>query len=142
MIRHGAQLAFAYGLATVPRLCVVVRKAYGGAYIVMDCKTMGNDLCLAWPHAEIAVMGAAGAVQVLEARRLAELDAGDAHAERARLEAEYAERHLHPRDALARGFVDALVDPADTRAALVRALPSLLTKRAEPIRRKHRNGPL
>jgi acetyl-CoA carboxylase carboxyltransferase component len=142
MIRHGGQLAFAYAAASVPRMCVILRKAYGGAYIVMDCKTMGNDLCLAWPSAEIAVMGAAGAVQVLEARRLAGLDGADAEAERARLEADYAERHLHPREALDRGFVDALVDPAETRAALVRALPSLLAKRAEPIRRKHRNGPL
>jgi acetyl-CoA carboxylase carboxyltransferase component len=142
MIRHGGQLAFAYAAATVPRLCVILRKAYGGAYIVMDCKTMGNDLCLAWPRAEIAVMGAAGAVQITEARRLASLPVEEVDAERARLEAEYAERHLHPRDAARRGYVDAVVDPLDTRAVLARALPSMLAKRAEPVRRKHRTGPL
>jgi acetyl-CoA carboxylase carboxyltransferase component len=142
MIRHGGQLAFAYAAASVPRLCVIMRKAYGGAFIVMDCKAMGNDLCLAWPRAEIAVMGAAGAIQVTEARRLTALPAGEAQLERSRLEAEYAERHLHPHEAARRGYVDAIIDPADTRAVLARALPSMLGKRAEPIRRKHRNGPL
>ena len=142
MIRHGGQLAFAYAAASVPRMCVIMRKAYGGAFIVMDCKTMGNDLCIAWPNAEIAVMGAAGAVQIVEARRLASLPVGEAATERIRLEAEYSERHLHPHDAARRGYVDAIVEQSETRAVLARALPSLLAKRIEPIRRKHRNGPL
>ena len=142
MIRYGGQLAFAYAAATVPRMCVIMRKAYGGAYIVMDAKTMGNDLCIAWPHAEIAVMGAAGAVQILEARRLAGLPAGDAEAERRRLEGVYAERHLHPHEAASRGFVDAVIEVGTTREVLCRALPSLLTKRPPQVVRKHHNGPL
>ena len=111
MIRHGAELAFAYAMATVPRLCVVVRKAYGGAYIVMDCKAMGNDLCVAWPGAELAVMGAPGAVQILQPAR-----AGRRPDERrAELEAEYAAAYCTPRVALERGYVDRLIDPHDTR---------------------------
>ncbi len=142
MIRHGGQLAFAYAAATVPRMCVLMRKAYGGAYIVMDCKTMGNDVCVAWPQAEIAVMGAAGAVQILAARQLDDLPPDDAIVERARLEDDYTERYLNPREALARGYVDDVIDPARTREVLVRALPTLLGKRTAPPVRKHHNGPL
>jgi acetyl-CoA carboxylase carboxyltransferase component len=141
MIRHGGQLAFAYAAATVPRLCVVLRKAYGGAYIVMDCKTMGNDLCVAWPMAEIAVMGASGAVQILHARALAGLPVDRHQEERARLEAEYEHTHLNPDEAARRGYVDAVIDPGRTREVLCRGLPSLLGKRSEQIHRKHRNGP-
>ena len=82
MIRHGAQLVFAYGRATVPRICVILRKSYGGAYIVMDSKTMGNDLCLAWPWAELAVMGAGQAAAILQRRATPD--------ERAAFEADYA----------------------------------------------------
>jgi acetyl-CoA carboxylase carboxyltransferase component len=134
MIRHGAELAFAYALATVPRLCVVVRKAYGGAYIVMDAKSMGNDLCVAWPGAEIAVMGASGAVQILHRNATA--------GERAQLEADYAATHCTPAVALERGYVDRLVDPADTRAVLARGLRALAAKRERLPRRKHENSPL
>jgi acetyl-CoA carboxylase carboxyltransferase component len=141
MIRHGGQLAFAYAAATVPRLCVILRKAYGGAYIVMDCKTMGNDLCVAWPRAEIAVMGAAGAVQILHARALAGLPIDEHGEERARLEAEYERTHLNPDEATRRGFVDAVIEPSRTREVLCRGLPSLLGKRSEPVARKHHNGP-
>ena len=142
MIRYGGQLAFAYAAASVPRICVIMRKAYGGAYIVMDAKTMGNDLCVAWPSAEIAVMGAAGAVQILDARRLAGLPAGDAEAERSRLEAAYTDRYLNPHDAASRGFVDAVIEIETTRSVLCRALPSLLGKRPTRVVRKHHNGPL
>lgn len=142
MIRHGGQLAFAYAEASVPRLCVILRKAYGGAYIVMDCKSMGNDLCVAWPGAEIAVMGAAGAVQITAARSLAGLASHDAESARVELEAAYAAEHLNPHRAAERGDVDEIIDPTDTRAVLCAALPSLLGKRREPIARKHRNGPL
>lgn len=142
IIRHGGQLAFAYAAASVPRLCVILRKAFGGAFIVMDSKTMGNDLCVAWPGAEIAVMGAAGAVQILEGRRLAALDAARQQAERAVREAAYSAAHLNPNRAAARGDVDAVIDPTSTRAVLCAALPSLLGKRRDPIVRKHRNGPL
>ena len=137
MIRHGAELAFAYALATVPRLCVVVRKAYGGAYIVMDAKGMGNDLCVAWPGAELAVMGAAGAVAVLNRREIA----ADPSA-RARREAEYQATYCSPRVALERGYVDRLVEPHETRAVLAAGLRALAAKREKLPNRKHDNTPL
>ena len=134
MIRHGAELAFAYAEATVPRLCVILRKAFGGAYIVMDSKGLGNDLCLAWPQAEIAVMGAPGAVQILH-RRTSEDD-------RRTREEEYRERYLTPWPAAERGFVDEVIDPAETRRALAAGLRALFTKREVLRRRKHDAGPL
>ncbi len=138
--RHGAKLAFAYAEATVPRVCVVLRKAYGGAYIVMDCKSMGNDCALAWPGAEIAVMGARGAVEVLARRELAALPEGpEREARRARLEDEYAATHLSPEAALDRGYVDEVIDPADTRRAVAGALAALTTKRERLRPRRHEN---
>jgi acetyl-CoA carboxylase carboxyltransferase component len=137
MIRHGAELAFAYALATVPRLCVVVRKAYGGAYIVMDAKSMGNDLCVAWPGAELAVMGAPGAVAILNRR---ELTADPSR--RAELESAYTETYCTPQVALERGYVDRLVEPADTRRVLARGLRALAAKRERLPKRKHDNTPL
>jgi acetyl-CoA carboxylase carboxyltransferase component len=134
MIRHGAQLVAAYAEATVPRVCVVLRKAFGGAYIVMDSKTMGNDLCLAWPSAQIAVMGARGAVAVLHRREPEE--------RRAALEAAYEAAYLTPWVAAERGYVDAVIDPAETRPALARALAALASKRERLVARKHANGPL
>jgi acetyl-CoA carboxylase carboxyltransferase component len=134
MIRHGAQLVFAYGRATVPRICVILRKSYGGAYIVMDSKRMGNDLCLAWPGAELAVMGAKGAVEILHRRATPE--------ERAEREREYEERLLNPYIAAERGYVDAVIDPADTRAEIARALNLLADKRERLAPRKHDNSPL
>jgi acetyl-CoA carboxylase carboxyltransferase component len=134
MIRHGAELAFAYAEATVPRVCLITRKSYGGAYIVMDCKSIGNDLCFAWPTAEVAVMGAKGAIAVLHRREDAETQA--------RLEAEYAEELLSPYVAAERGYVDAVVDPADTRAVLVRAFDHLQAKRERLPPRVHANTPL
>jgi acetyl-CoA carboxylase carboxyltransferase component len=143
MIRHGAQLVHAYAAASVPRLCVILRKAYGGAYIVMDCKTMGNDLCVAWPNAEIAVMGPPQAVQVLHGRRLAAAENQEAAtAERLDLEAEYAERYCTPAIAAARGFVDDVIDPLTTRAVLAAALEALAHKRDHTPKRRHSNGPL
>ncbi|MFN2607007.1 MAG: acyl-CoA carboxylase subunit beta [Acidimicrobiales bacterium] len=147
MIRHGAQLVHAYGAATVPRLCVVVRKAYGGAYIVMDSRGLGNDLCVSWPTAEIAVMGAPGAVAVLHGRRLAAVDDEDERARRqAELEAEYAERHCTPAVAAERGFIDEVIDPHDTRKVLVAGLAALRSKRAVPPASgdpaRHTNTPL
>jgi acetyl-CoA carboxylase carboxyltransferase component len=134
MIRHGAQLVFAYAAATVPRVCLVLRKAYGGAYIVMDSKSMGNDMCLAWPSAEIAVMGAQGAVQILHRR----VD----QATQARMADEYGTEYLNPYTAAERGYVDAVVDPADTRRAVANCLAVLRTKRERLPGRKHGNGPL
>jgi acetyl-CoA carboxylase carboxyltransferase component len=134
MIRYGAQMAFAYARASVPRVNVTLRKSYGGAYIVMDSKYMGNDLAYAWPSAEIAVMGAKGAVEILHRS----LDAD----ERAAREREYEERLLNPYIAAARGSVDAVIDPADTRLALARALELLSSKRERLPRRRHDNTPL
>jgi acetyl-CoA carboxylase carboxyltransferase component len=134
MIRHGAELAFAYAQATVPRVCLVLRKAYGGAYIVMDSKGMGNDICLAWPSAQIAVMGERGAVQILHR--------GAADEELRRLEATYAEEFLTPWVAAERGFVDEVIDPADTRAGVHRALVLLATRTERLPGRKHDGGPL
>lgn len=134
MIRHGAQLVYAYANATVPRICVILRKSYGGAYIVMDSKTMGNDVCLAWPWAELAVMGAGQAAAVLQRRATPE--------ERAAFEADYAERLLNPYVAAERGYVDAVIDPADTRREVAAALDVLASKRERLPRRKHGNTPL
>ncbi len=143
MIRHGAELVFAYGEATVPRLCVVLRKAYGGAYIVMDSKGLGNDWCAAWPAAEIAVMGATGAVQILHGRRLTGIaEESDRAEEHAALVEEYEDRFSNPYRAAERGYVDEVIDPRDTRKQLVNALARLATKRARQPRRRHANGPL
>ncbi|MEW6153225.1 MAG: carboxyl transferase domain-containing protein [Actinomycetota bacterium] len=144
MIRHGAQLVHAYAEANVPRLCVVMRKAYGGAYIVLDSKGLGNDICLAWPTAEIAVMGAAGAVQILHGKRLAAVEAPDERARlQAELAAEYAARLCTPAVAAERGYVDDVIDPLDTRRALAAALATLATKRAAHHRAaRHSNTPL
>jgi acetyl-CoA carboxylase carboxyltransferase component len=142
MIRHGAELVHAYCAATVPRLSVVLRKAYGGAYIVMDSRGIGNDLCVAWPTAEIAVMGGAPAVRVLHRGPLARLDPTARAAEEARLVAEYESAFLTPYVAAERGLVDAVIDPADTRRVLCDALDVLVTKRDTRPTRAHANTPL
>ena len=113
---------------------MILRKAFGGAYIVMDSKGLGNDLCFAWPGAEIAVMGAEGAVQILHRR--ADPD------QQAALREEYAERFLTPWQAAERGFVDAVIDPADTRLVVADALATLETAREFLPGRKHTVGPL
>ena len=118
----------------MPRICVILRKSYGGAYIVMDSKTMGNDLCLAWPWSEIAVMGAGQAAAILARRATPE--------ERAEFEQDYAERLLNPYVAAERGFIDAVIDPADTRAEIAHALAVLEDKRERLVGRKHGNTPL
>jgi acetyl-CoA carboxylase carboxyltransferase component len=144
MIRHGAELVHAYANATVPRLCVVLRKAYGGAYIAMDSRGLGNDLCLAWPTAEIAVMGAPGAVAVLQRKKLgAVADAAERARLQAELEADYTRRLCSPAVAAERGYVDDVIDPLDTRRLLIAGLAALRTKRAlPPSRAKHSNTPL
>lgn len=143
LIRHGAELVHAYAAATVPRLCVVLRKAYGGAYIVMDSKGLGNDWCGAWPTAEVAVMGAPGAVQILHGRRLRSMDdAAERFAEQAVLEAEFDDRFSNPYAAAERGFVDEVLPAADTRRVLAAALERLLTKREHADPRRHANTPL
>jgi acetyl-CoA carboxylase carboxyltransferase component len=140
IIRHGAKLLYAYCEATVPRIQVITRKAYGGAYVVMNSKSIGADLAYAWPSAELAVMGPQGAVEILYRRELAE--APDPLTRRRELVDEYTERYANPYLAAERGFVDDVIDPADTRAVLSRALDVLRTKREELPKRKHGNVPL
>ncbi|MGI5171044.1 acyl-CoA carboxylase subunit beta [Spirillospora sp. CA-253888] len=139
IIRHGAKLLYAYCNATVPRVQVILRKAYGGAYIVMDSRSIGADVSLAWPTNEIAVMGAEGAAGVVFRR---EIDAAD-DPERVRAEriAEYRERLMHPYHAAERGLVDDVIDPADTRSALIGALAMLRAKHRPVPSRKHGNQP-
>ncbi len=134
MIRHGAQMAFAYARATVPRIGLILRKSYGGAYIVMDSKNMGNDLMLAWPTAEVAVMGAKGAVEILHREEPPE--------KRAQLQEQYEAQYLTPYPAAERLSITAVIDPADTRHALAAGLDLLRTKRERLRVRQHDNGPL
>jgi acetyl-CoA carboxylase carboxyltransferase component len=140
IIRHGAKLLYAYCEATVPRIQVITRKAYGGAYVVMNSKSIGADLAYAWPSAELAVMGPQGAVEIVYRRELQQ--AADPAARRAQLVAEYTEKYANPYLAAERGFVDDVIDPAETRIKLVEGLRVLRTKRDEPPQRKHGNIPL
>jgi propionyl-CoA carboxylase beta chain len=143
IIRHGAQLLHSYAASTVPRICVVLRKAYGGAYIVMDSAGLGVDYCIAWPTAEIAVMGAPPAVRVLHRRRLDAIADPDARAaEQAALVTEYEERFLNPYVAAERGYVDAVIAASDTRRVLADALERLGTKREHQPAPRHSNTPL
>jgi propionyl-CoA carboxylase beta chain len=140
IIRHGAKLLFAFAEATVPKLTVITRKAYGGAYCVMSSKHIRTDINYAWPTAEIAVMGAEGAVNILYRR---ELDAAaDVAAARAAKIAEYREKFANPYIAAQRGFVDEVIQPRQTRAKLIAALATLETKRDKNPPKKHGNIPL
>ncbi|MFE6700417.1 acyl-CoA carboxylase subunit beta [Streptomyces sp. NPDC057718] len=139
IIRHGAKLLYAYCNATVPRVQVILRKAYGGAYIVMDSRSIGADLSFAWPANEIAVMGAEGAANVVFRRRIAAAE--DPDALREQLVKEYKAELMHPYYAAERGLVDDVIDPADTRTALIGALAMLRAKHAVLPARKHGNPP-
>jgi propionyl-CoA carboxylase beta chain len=141
IIRHGAKIVYAYSEATVPKLAVITRKAYGGAYIVMSSKHIRTDLVFAWPTAEIAVMGAEGAVNILYGKDLRKRGP-EAGAERARLEAEFREKFSKPYAAAASGHVDDVLLPFETRPRLVAALELLRDKRAARLPRKHGNIPL
>ena len=140
IIRHGAKLLYAYCEATVPRIQIITRKAYGGAYVVMNSKSIGADLAYAWPTAELAVMGPQGAVEIVYRRELQQ--AADPVARRAELVAEYTEKYANPYNAAERGYVDDVIDPAETRQKLVQGLRMLRSKREELPRRKHGNVPL
>jgi len=140
IIRRGAKLLYAYAEATVPKITVITRKAYGGAYDVMGSKHLGADVNLAWPTAEIAVMGAQGAVNILYRQELR--DASDPEAERARLVGEYEDAFANPYLAAERGYVDAVIMPSATRSQVVRALRALHTKRETLPPKKHGNIPL
>jgi acetyl-CoA carboxylase carboxyltransferase component len=142
MIRHGAELVHAYAAATVPRLCVVMRKAYGGAYIVMDSRGIGNDLTIAWPEARIAVMGGAPAVQILHGKRLRAGDP-DTRADTEReLVDDYETKFDNPYRAAERGLVDAVIAPEHTRSVLCDALEVLASKQDAQPPRRHSNTPL
>jgi propionyl-CoA carboxylase beta chain len=140
IIRRGAKLIFAYSEATVPKVTVITRKAYGGAYVVMGSKHLRADINLAWPSAEIAVVGAQGAVNIIHRRRIAAAD--DPEAERATLIAEYTDHFATPYLAAERGYVDAVIRPSDTRREVIRALRQLRTKRESLPPKKHGNIPL
>jgi propionyl-CoA carboxylase beta chain len=140
IIRHGAKLLFAYCEATVPKVTVITRKAYGGAYDVMSSKHIRGDVNYAWPTAEIAVMGAKGAVELLYRREIAAADDPSGRTEE--LQAEYAARFANPYQAAARGYVDDIIDPRQTRARLVSAFDMLRNKRDSNPPKKHGNIPL
>jgi propionyl-CoA carboxylase beta chain len=143
IIRRGAKLIYAYAEATVPLVTVITRKAYGGAYIVMGSKKLGADINLAWPSAQIAVMGAEGAVNILHRRPLAQAAAEGREAEeRARLVAEYEEALVSPYEAAKRGYLDAVIQPHQTRFQVTAALRALRTKRVATQPKKHGNEPL
>jgi acetyl-CoA carboxylase carboxyltransferase component len=139
IIRHGAKLLYAYCTATVPRISVVLRKAYGGAYIVMDSRSIGSDLALAWPTNEIAVMGAEATANVIFRREIAGAENPD-ETRRQRVK-EYRAELMHPYYAAERGLIDEVIDPADTRVALISGLLMLRRKHANMPMRKHGNPP-
>jgi propionyl-CoA carboxylase beta chain len=144
IIRRGAKLLYAYAEATVPKLTVITRKAYGGAYIVMGSKKLGADLNLAWPTAQIGVMGAQGAVNILYRRELAAVaeDGGDVEAKRAEVIRQYEEELLNPYQAAQLGYVDAVIAPSETRMQIIKGLRALRDKRAALPAKKHGNIPL
>jgi acetyl-CoA carboxylase carboxyltransferase component len=139
IIRRGAKLLYAYCNATVPRIQVILRKAYGGAYIVMDSRSIGADLSFAWPSNEIAVMGAEGAANVVFRKEIAA--AADPQLTRQTLIEEYREHFMHPYYAAERGLVDDVIDPADTRTVLIHSLAALRHKHRPLPSRKHGNHP-
>ena len=140
IIRHGAKLLYAYCEATVPSVVFITRKGYGGAYVVMNSKSIGADLAYAWPSAEIAVMDANGAANIIFRRELEGAD--DPVARKAELVEEYSERFANPYKAAERGYVDDVIDPRDTRRVLVEGLAMLRTKKEQMPARKHGNMPL
>ena len=140
IIRRGAKLIYAYAEATVPLVTIITRKAYGGAYDVMGSKHLGADINLAWPTAQIAVMGAQGAVNILYRKELGAAD--DPEEERAQLVQEYDDTLANPYIAAERGYVDAVISPHETRAEVVKALRLLRTKRETLPPKKHGNIPL
>ena len=140
IIRHGAKLLYAFAEATVPRITIITRKAYGGAFLVMNSRAVRADVVFAWPTAQIAVMGAAGAVNVIHRREIAA--APDADAERTRLTDEYEERFSNPYIAAERGMVDDVIEPRETRPRVVQALEMLRNKRESMPPKKHGNIPL
>jgi acetyl-CoA carboxylase carboxyltransferase component len=146
IIRHGAKMLFAYAEATVPKVAVITRKAYGGAYIVMSSKHLRGDINYAWPNAEIAVMGPEGAVNIIHRKELAAAESSEgsqaAEAKRADLVAAYRQKFANPYVAAGKGYIDAVILPSETRSRLIEALAALENKRAGLPPKKHGNIPL
>ena len=140
IIRHGAKLIFAYAEATVPKICVITRKAYGGAYIVMSSKHLRSDINLAWPGSEIAVMGPEGAVNIIYREELNSSE--DADSLRSQLIKDYQDRFTNPYVAANRGYLDDVIDPAETRPHIIKSLEMLQNKRDSMPGKKHGNIPL
>lgn len=140
IIRHGAKVLYAYSEATVPKISLIMRKAYGGAYIAMNSKEMGADMVFAWPIAEIAVMGADGAVNIAFKRKIKEAD--DPQAAREMYKKEYEDRFLNPYVAASRGYVNEVIRPEETREKILKALKSFKKKKVHQINKKHGNIPL
>jgi propionyl-CoA carboxylase beta chain len=140
IIRNGAKLLYAYCEATVPKVTIITRKAYGGAYDVMSSKHIRGDISYAWPSAEIAVMGPEGAVNIIFRKQIAE--AKDAETEQARLVQEYRDKFANPYVAAARGYIDDVIEPRETRYRLIEALQMLKNKRDTNPPKKHGNIPL
>jgi propionyl-CoA carboxylase beta chain len=140
IIRHGAKLLYSFAEATVPRMTVITRKAYGGAYVVMNSKHLRADVAFAWPTAEIAVMGAEGAVSIVFRKEIEK--AADPVTKRAELIDEYKRKFSTPYAAAERGFIDDVIEPAETRKRLIQSLRMLSTKRESIPARKHGNIPL
>lgn len=143
IITHGAKLMFAYGEATVPKVTITLRKSYGGAHDVMSSKQLRGDLNYAWPTAEIAVMGASGAIEVLEGRKIASIESEEEKAEYiAKKEAEYNEKFANPYVAASYGYIDDVIEPRNTRFRVIRGFQSLQTKKLVNPPKKHSNIPL
>jgi propionyl-CoA carboxylase beta chain len=140
IIRHGAKLLYAYAEATVPKVTVITRKAYGGAYVVMNSRAVRADVVYAWPTAQIAVMGAQGAVNIIHRREISGADSPQSRSQE--LIEEYEAQFNNPYVAAERGFVDEVIEPRETRPRLIRALEMLRTKREAMPPRKHGNIPL
>jgi propionyl-CoA carboxylase beta chain len=140
IIRHGAKMLFAFAEAQVPKICLIMRKAYGGAYIAMNSKGLGADIVYAWPIAEIAVMGAAGAVAIIGRKAIDEAE--DKAAKREELVEEYNQKFMNPYVAAERGYVDEVITPEETRSRIINALKMLENKQRSPIDKKHGNIPL
>ena len=143
IITHGAKLMFAYGEATVPKVTITLRKSYGGAHDVMSCKQLRGDFNYAWPSAQIAVMGAKGAIEVLEGRNIAAIEDEKERAEAAaKYEQEYTDKFANPYQAAAYGYIDDVIEPRNTRFRIIRAFQSLQTKKLTNPLKKHSNIPL
>jgi propionyl-CoA carboxylase beta chain len=140
IIRHGAKVLFAYSESSVPKVSVVTRKAYGGAYIVMSSKYLGTDITFAWPSAEIAVMGPEGAANILYGKQIEQ--SSDPEKERAALTEQYTEKFLNPYAAARAGHIDEVLEPSKTRPAVISALQTLHQKQVQHPQRKHGNSPV